>query len=281
MNAEAYYQNKLLNSLLNPLVNDSITDLNIIGLSNFSVEESLKVYQNNTIANAVNALSVLYPSIKALLDEVDFYALCKAYWLANPPSKGDWSYYNAQNNYSLGHWIRHSNYGGIDTGLPFLADLAHLDDILNTAQDAADLLLDIDSLNLLTKDPKTLKLLFQPSVHLLNLSYDVINFRTELIQNHSKKTSIPPPLTHLMHKFEATLSKEHNHFVLIYRVNWQSYARKITVADQICIDACLKGATLYQAYQLAYDNDSLFNFSDWITQLLTYQCLHRIINNTN
>ncbi len=279
MNAEAYYQNKLLHSLINPL-NDSITNLNIIGLGKFGAEEGLKVYQNNTVANAVNALSVLYPSIKVLLNEVDFYALCKAYWLDCPPSKGDWSYYNAQNGHSLGHWIRHSNYGGIDTALPFLADLANLDDALNTAQDAADLLLDINSLNLLTKNPKTLTLLFQPSVHLLNLSYDIIDFKTELIQNHSKTTSTPVSLTNLMHKFEAVLSKKYSHTALIHRIHWQSYAKIITVADKTCIDACLNGATLHQAYQLAYDIDSLFSFSDWITQLLNYQCLHRIVENT-
>jgi hypothetical protein len=265
------YQSNLLQLLFNPLLNDSTNTLPFKNLGNFSIKDSLDVYQNNGAANAVNALKLLYPSVKILLGDLDFYMVAKAFWLEHPPSKGDWSYYQTQNGYSFGNWIRQKDYGDLDTNLPFLADLADLDDALNNVQDASNSSLDSHSLKLLVQDPSTLNIIFQPSMKVLNLSYDIMNLRKKLIKFNSSSGLI----------FSKKFPKKLTHSILIYRIRWKSHAKKISVADKQCIFACLNGTTLNQAYQVACQVDSQFDFSKWIADLLHTHCILRVIKNQN
>jgi hypothetical protein len=269
LTCETLYQNSLLASIFNPdkALSDGASD-GLIPLPYASTAQGLAAYHNNGAANAVNALASMHPSVRRFLGESDFYHLSKGYWLAHPPSKGDWSQHLAAHGYCLGDWIARSNYGGIASALPFLADLARLDDALSTAQDTLDSLFDSASLNFLTQDASTLRIKLMPAVSLLSLDYELITLRTALQENHSHSHSHS-----LTHTPVHLASKQ---CVLISRIHWRSHAHAVDAASAECIKYCLLGTTIAHAHAAACAIDAQFNFSTWLLQLLQWKSVQSV-----
>jgi hypothetical protein len=215
----------------------------------------MAIYRNNGSANAVRAMAVMFPAVHALLGEDDFYPLARLHWLAQPPQRGDWSQYGA----GFGDWIADVNPGGILDSLPFLPDLAKLDDALSRCQDAANATADLATLALLEQDPSTLCMRLHPSLTILEIGYDVLEFRNAVLAGEP----LAPPICSPTH-------------AMIARESWRAKAFPVSGAVAAFVASCLANNSLLQAHDAATAIDPEFDVSAWLTQAIPAQWLLRI-----
>jgi Putative DNA-binding domain len=168
------------------------------------MDVGMTAYRNNGSLNASRAMSLMFPAVYALLGEEDFYPLAQLHWLAQPPQHGDWAQYGGE----FGNWLAAENPGGVVDALPFLPDLARLDDALSRCQDAADAPAQLSTLALLEQDPSTLRMVLHPSVAVLTLGFDVLDFRQTVLA--ATPFTQPQPITsHVMVARDGWRAKAH------------------------------------------------------------------------
>ncbi|MEM0911235.1 MAG: DNA-binding domain-containing protein [Pseudomonadota bacterium] len=95
----------------------------------FSTEKAqsnaLKVYQNNYLENALNALSIEFPTVKHLLGEDNFRGMMSQYINTHPKSDFNWSYFGQHmNDFLLSDALSDS---GVLEEMPFLVEVASID----------------------------------------------------------------------------------------------------------------------------------------------------------
>ncbi len=218
-------------------------------------DAGLASYRNNGSLNASRALSLMFPAVYALLGEDDFYPLARMYWLAQPPQRGDWSQYGAD----FGDWIADNNPGGVLNALPFLPDLVRLDDALSHCQDAANATADLSTLALLEGDPASLRMVLHPSVTVLDIAYELVNYRVALLQGD---TPAAP---------NCVVCN-----AVVARHDWRATATPISSADAAFVRQCLLGATVLQAHESALALDANFDAAQWLAQAIPAQWLWHI-----
>jgi Putative DNA-binding domain len=263
--AEQQYQNALLATVFGKPEKSSDPFNTCRATQRASLSQGLAVYHNNGAANAVRALASLHPAVQACLGEGDFYAVAKAFWLNNPPTRGDWAQHTAAHGFDFGAWLASSNYGGVLTALPFLADLARLDDAIGTAQDVADIPTNLASLSLLDQDPSGLYFQLHPSVGLLHMDYDVLDFRHNLLAENvpTLNTTTPTNIFNAV-KLKAPIS------VLIHRQDWRGHAVKLDAASAVLLQRCMAGDSLAQAHNAACVLAPAFEFATWLSHMLQW-----------
>lgn len=218
-------------------------------------EQGLAAYRNNGSLNAARAMAVMFPAVYALLDEDDFYPLARLHWLAQPPTQGDWSQYGA----GFGDWIAAHNPGGVLDALPYLPDLARLDDALSRCQDALNATADLSTLALLEQDPATVCMVLHPSVKALALNYDIAPYRTALL----KGETLPQPQQIACN-------------VVIARQDWRAMAHIVAPAEAMFVQQCLTGATVLDAHTAAITVDTAFEAAQWLSRAIPAQWLLRV-----
>jgi hypothetical protein len=226
----------------------------VIGAAS-TIAEGLSNYRNNGSLNASRAMSLMFPTVFKLLGEDDFYPMAKRHWLAQPPQRGDWSQYGE----GFGNWLAAHNPGGVVDALPFLPDLARLDDALSRCQDAPDAITDLSSLALLEQDPATLRMVLHPSVAVLTLHHGVLAFRAAVLNDQP----LIEPLRQTTH-------------ALIARDGWRAKVQAIDAGGAALIRNVLSGATLLQAHDAATAIDPAFDVSAWLAQAIPAQWLVRV-----
>jgi Putative DNA-binding domain len=211
---EAAHQNALLQAVFHRAdtvlgAQDELSPHGAAGLAT----KGLAAYRNNGRLNASRAMALMFPAVHMLLGEDDFDAVTKLHWLAHPPSRGDWSQYGAD----FGNWLAHENPGGVLNALPFLPDLARLDDALSRAQDAANASTELATLALLEQDPATVRVVLHPSVAELTLGYELTAFREALLQGVLPPTLPNPP----------SCAGAGDAFVVLARPQWRAVATPV------------------------------------------------------
>jgi Putative DNA-binding domain len=225
------------------------------------LDVGLASYRNNGSLNASRAMSLMFPAVYALLGEDDFYPLARMHWLAQPPQRGDWSQYGAD----FGDWIADNNPGAVLNALPFLPDLARLDDALSRCQDATNAAADLSTLALLEQDPATLRIVMHPSVGVLDSAYDVASYRAALMQRRAPELEPEP-------------ARRAACVTVIARLDWRATATSIKAVDAAFVRQCLRGATVLQAHDAAMAIDAHFDAAQWLSQAIPAQWLLRVEN---
>ncbi len=251
MMSEAALQNAFLNALFRH--DESVqTELS-------SFNQGMAAYRNNGSANAARAMALMFPAVHALLGEEDFNPLAQLHWLAHPPQQGDWSQYGSD----FGNWLATTNPGAVLDALPFLPDLARLDLALSRCQDAEDTTADLATLALLEHDPATLRMSLHPSVAVVDLAYDVIEFRHAVLAANALTEPIHSPC-----------------FAMLVRQNWRAHAIAMDAATAAFVRNCLAETTLLQAHDAATHLDANFDVSAWLTQAMATQAILKIVQTT-
>ncbi|MDP3673158.1 MAG: putative DNA-binding domain-containing protein [Telluria sp.] len=128
----------------------------------------LTAYRSNGHELAQRALAGAYPAIAQLLGEDNFAGLARSLWAAHPPGRGDiaqWGAELAAHIESLPELIAEE---------PFMADVARVEWLLHRAATAADVQLDMSSLQLLTQqDPASFTLALCPGAGCLVSAFPV------------------------------------------------------------------------------------------------------------
>jgi hypothetical protein len=132
----------------------------------------LAIYRHNARGLTLRCLGAAYPVLHELVGDAAFAVLAQAYWLAEPPTRGDLADWGA----SLAGWLAAS--GAVASGLtaaaPYLPDMARLEWALHCAELAGDAAPDLASLALLAHpEPAELALCLAPACRLLVSAYPV------------------------------------------------------------------------------------------------------------
>ena len=135
------------------------------------VQRGLGAYATNGGAGAERALASAFPCVVALMGEDAFALLARAYRLAHPPVRGDLAL--------LGEGL--ADFIAVDPQLadvPYLADMARLEWLLDRAERAADATPRHESLQLLEQaDPQALRLQLAPGAALWRSAWPVVTIR--------------------------------------------------------------------------------------------------------
>lgn len=226
----------------------------LLGIASPS-DAGLAVYRSNASANAIRALTLMFPALHALLGAADFAQLARRHWLAVPPARGDWSQYGAH----LGDWIAATNPGEVLAELPFLPDLARLDDALSRCQDAADALPDLATMALLEGDPSLLRMVLHPSVALLRTEYELVAFRESVL------TAAP-----------LTAPAQQASHVVLARQGLRAKACSVAAGSAAFVAGCVAGQTVLQAHHAALAAEGGFDVAAWLAQAISLQWVVRV-----
>lgn len=130
-------------------------------------EPGVQIYHNNFIENGIRALSISFPSLAYFMKEYDFRALAREFLLTHPKTQFDWADYGQ----NLPAFIMsHPNL----VELPYLAEVAELDWLLQQVQRSSDKHFDGESFALINEsDPSKLIFDMAPGFRLASFFFPV------------------------------------------------------------------------------------------------------------
>jgi hypothetical protein len=215
------------------------------------IVRGLQAYQANAGASAERSLASAFPTVQALVGEDSFATLARAFWHAQPPQRGDLAVFGE----ALPAFIAASEQLA---EVPYLADVARLEWQLSVAERAADVPLEVESLQRLADhDPARLQLRLAPGLALVESVHPVVS----LWQAHQ-------PCDDAAVRREAAreaLAQRRGEAALVWRAGWRGAARVLTPPGTRWTAALLQGLALDQALARAGEG---FVFDTWLAEAL-------------
>jgi hypothetical protein len=214
----------------------------------------LNAYAATAGANAERALALSFPTVAALVGDASFGLLARAYRLAHPPVRGDLA------------WLGQHFPGFIEADpqladVPYLADVARLDALLDHAERAADVQPQPQTLLLLQQlDPAEVALQLAPGAALLRSRWPVVSIR-DAHQGPEAPAQADP--------FAAArdaLERGEAQCALVWRQGFKPRAAVLGEADAGFMEALLQGHTLGGALAQAGPH---FEFEPWLLRALS------------
>jgi len=215
------------------------------------VVRGLQAYQANAGASAERSLAATFPTVQALVGEDSFAALARAFWHAQPPQRGDLALFGE----ALPEFVAASEQLA---DVPYLADVARLEWQLSVAERAADVALELESLQRLAEqDPARLHLRLAPGLALVESRHPVVS----LWKAHQP---CDDPAARREAAREA-LAQQRGEAALVWRAGWRGSASVLTPPGTRWTAALLQGLALDRALALAGEG---FAFDAWLAEAL-------------
>ncbi len=223
-------------------------------------DPALEVYRRNIEANAVRALQISFPTLEQLVGKRQFASFASAYLHSRLPDSGDW-----------GQWGEHfpAFVAGQKqlTAYPYLADCGKLDWLRHLCERARDQETDIESLTLLSEvDPYALKLELKSCVACLSSDFPVLDIF--LAHQESQETAEKH-----RHAAKEKLAERQGQALLVYRPQWRSQLRSLTVAERTWLQELMSGTSVGGALDQVADLE--FDFSTWLPQAMQEGLLYK------
>ena len=207
------------------------------------LELGLRAYRAHGRELAPRALAGAYPVMAQLLDEENFGALARAFWLAQPPALGDIAQWGA----GLAEFVRHAPQL-VDE--PYLADVAQVEWTLHRLAFAPDAAPDLASFSLLTtQDPAALTLVLSPGALCIASPWPVVS----IVNAH---LSGEPPLA----EAARLLRERAGETALLWRDGLRPRVRQAAPGEAAFVAALQGGASLLDALAQA----SALDFNAWL-----------------
>jgi hypothetical protein len=207
------------------------------------LKRAVMAYRAHGRALAPRALAAAFPVLAQLLDEENFGALARAFWLAQPPTLGDIAQWGA----GLAEFVRHAPQL-VDE--PYLADVAQVEWTLHRLAFAPDAASDLASFSLLTtQDPAALTLVLSPGALCIASPWPVVS----IINAH---LSGEPPLA----KAARLLRERAGETALMWRDGLRPRVRQAATGEAAFVAALQGGASLLDALAQA----SALDFNAWL-----------------
>lgn len=204
---------------------------------------AVMAYRAHGRALAPRALAAAFPVLAQLLDEENFGALARAFWLAQPPVRGDIAQWGA----GLAEYVRHAPQLVEE---PCLADVAHVEWALHRLAFAPDATPDLASFGLLTtQDPAGLTLVLSPGVLCIASPWPVVS----IINAH---LGGEPPLA----EAARLLRERTGETALLWRDGLRPRVRQAAPGEAAFLAALQGGACLPDALARA----SALDFNAWL-----------------
>jgi hypothetical protein len=221
-------------------------------------QRGLAAYRANAGASAERALAAAFPTVAALVGDVSFPAMARAFWHASPPLRGD-----------LGEWgdalpafIEDSEQLA---GEPYLADSARLDWAVHAASRAADQPAEPEQLEALAHaEPAELQLVLRAGTALRSSRWPIASIHAA---HQSDGAGRFEPVR------EALAAGRGEH-ALVWREGWRVRVAAVSEADAAFTRSLLGGTRLGTALELA---ELEFDFTAWLTHTLQRGVLARVV----
>jgi hypothetical protein len=223
-------------------------------VSDDKAARGLRAYRANAGASAETALAAAFPTVVQLVGDESFAALARAFWQAEPPTRGDLAWFGEH----LPMFIENSEQLADET---FLADCARLDWAVHRVESAADADDNAESLSLLsTLDPSQLRLKLRPGTTLIVSPHPVA---TIWLAHRSDAVDRFAPVREA---FAAGRAEN----ALVWRDGWRARVSAISDADARFTQAVIDRMKLADA--LAHAGDG-FDFQPWLITALQQRWL--------
>lgn len=215
------------------------------------IQRGLQAYQAHAGASAERALASTFPTVQALVGEDSFAALARAFWHAQPPSRGDLACLGD----ALPAFIADSEQLA---DVPYLADVARLDWHVAAAERAADASTEAATLSLLAEvDAAQLQLELLPGTAVLPSAHPVVS----VFLAHRPGEGAA---THRAQAREA-IALGRGETALVWRSGWRAVVQAIGDGETRWVQSLLRGDTLAVALGEAGEG---FAFEPWLLQAL-------------
>lgn len=206
-------------------------------VSDTRAARGLRAYRANAGAAAEAALAAAFPTVVQLVGDESFAALARAFWQAEPPTRGDLAWFGER----LPAFIENSEQLADE---PFLADCARLDWAVHRAESAADADDNAESLSLLSAlDPSQLRLTLRPGTTLVVSPHPVATIWL------AHRSDAPDRFAPVREAFAAGRGEN----ALVWRDGWRARVAAVGDADARFTQAVLDSATLADALARAGD----------------------------
>ena len=217
----------------------------------------LDAYRANAEAIAERALAAAFATVQVMVGPDDFARLARAYWCAQPPSRGDLGEWGG----GYADWLQ--AHPGL-TAWPYLADCARLDFALHSCERAADAGLDAGSLSLLeSADPAALRLELMPGVTLIRSAWPIAS----ILEAHRLDGE---QAERAFDDVRAKIAAPHGEDALVARDGWRAVVHRVTDADARWTLSLLAGHDLARALD---DAGATFDFAGWLQAALRHSWL--------
>jgi hypothetical protein len=204
---------------------------------------AVMAYRAHGRALAPRALAAAFPVLAQLLDEENFGALARAFWLAQPPALGDIAQWGA----GLAEFVCHTPQLADE---PYLADVAGVEWALHRLAFAPDATPDLASFSLLTtQDPAALTLVLSPGALCITSSWPVVS----IVNAH---LSGEPPLA----EAARLLHERAGETALLWRDGLRPRVRQPAPGEAAFVAALQGGASLLDALAQA----GALDFNAWL-----------------
>lgn len=216
-------------------------------------QRGLAAYATNGGAGAERALVAIFPCVAALVGEDAFALLARAYRLAHPPRRGDLVW--------LGEGL--ADFIAADPQLadvPYLADMARLEWLLDRAARAGDASPRLESLHLLAQaDPQALRLQLAPGAALWRSAWPVVTIRAA---HGPQANGAHDPFA----AARAALARGDGECAFVWRQGLEPCAAALREHEARFVEALLQQHTLGAALDQA---GAGFEFEPWLLQALS------------
>lgn len=225
-----------------------------------TVARGLAVYTANAAVNAERALGARYPTVQAMLGDETFAPMARAFWRQSPPVRGDL----AQWGDALPDFLADAEQLA---ELPYLADVARLDDAVARAEGAADMEPDLATLMRLSDTaPERLVLRPSPGLALVASGHPIVTVWRA--HHDAQQTAQADPFA----EARAALADQRAETALVWRQGWV-----VRVAEVDAPTAEFLRRALLQAQPLAEALDVPgFDFEKWLAPAVADGLLVRL-----
>lgn len=223
-------------------------------------QQGLRIYRNNILATAKQALSITFPTLEAQVGDDVITNIAQLLLETYPPHKGDWAEWGEALPNLLKTVEQLNPY-------PFLSDVARVDLAIHQVERAKDEAVDINSFHLLAKVRlSNLVLQLNPSIQFFTCNYPVIEIQM-IAFGPDKNTQ-----NELQEKINTGKLKQN---ILVYRPEFKGLVRELDSMELKWLTLLAKGATINDALdEVGTEN---FDFSEWLATAIQEKLITRII----
>lgn len=217
-------------------------------------EAGLQIYQNNWRENAHRALTVSFPTVKALLGEENFHAITVQACQHIERTTYDWGEWGVNGEFSelIARVLNEQQ----QQELKYVVDAANLDAAMFNCQRSADPINEPETLvhlqseyaaDVQLKIANNLQLLL--SVYPLEQIYNFVHHPSEDTQQ-------------LKQEIEAVNESSPQRYYLVYREDFKPHIAELNSAEYALFNSALNGATIATLYETATTHQA--DFSHWL-----------------
>jgi len=225
----------------------------LFGVTNKPTLPNSEVYRFGVEAKAVRALEHSYPTVKALVGASSFEDLALDYFRMIRKQSGDWSDFG----WGFPSWIISHR---ISDRVPYLSDVARLDNHLGRVERSQYQEVDFESLSAIGEDLSSCQLILNSGLQFFRSVYPIVS----IWEAHKSDT---PQDTLSFAQAKRMIAKGRGQNALVYRAGWRGMAEAISEKDIALLERLRKRPSIAEAFGEGVPNET--NFTGWLQDMIS------------